>query len=163
MKDFNPKPKGTALEMLPFTIPEELTRGPGRPLDFTPEQLANKFVEFLEWSKQHPIPLGETTINMKGEAFDKYKNAPRMVSINQFLVYIGKSQSWWAMLDTRKQGDKFVILKTRIREYCEGYQIEMASTGLFKENIISRLLGLADKKQMDANFSLTDRPEINIE
>ena len=157
------KPAATVVELLPFTIPEELTRGPGRPLDFTPEQLANKFVGFLEWCRVHPIPLGETTVNMKGESFDKYKNAPRMISIKAFLVFIGKSQSWWGMLDSRKQGDKFVILKTRIREYCESYQIEMASTGLFKENIISRLLGLSDKTQTDATISVDSRPEIIIE
>lgn len=157
------KPAATGVELLPFTIPEELTRGPGRPLDFTPEQLANKFVEFLEWTKVHPIPVGETQVNMKGESFDKYKAMPRMVNIRAFLVFIGKSQSWWAMLDTRKQGDKFVILKTRIREYCESYQIEMASTGLFKENIISRLLGLADKTQTDATINMEVRPEIEID
>ena len=156
------KPAATGVELLPFTIPEELTRGPGRPLDFTPEQLANKFVEFLEWTKVHPIPLGETTVNMKGESFDKYKNAPRMVSIRAFLVYLGKSQEWWSMLNGGKRGDKFLVVKTRIREYCENYQIEMASTGLFKENIVSRLLGLADKTQTDATINVVERPEINI-
>lgn len=149
--------------MLPFTIPDELTRGPGRPLDFTPEQLACKFVEFLEWTKTYPIPVGETQVNAKGDSYDKYKVMPRMVNIRAFLVYIGKSQSWWGMLDSRKQGDKFVILKTRIREYCESYQIEMASTGLFKENIISRLLGLADRTQTDATLNIRERPEIEIE
>ena len=163
MEEFNPKAKAAALELLPFTIPEELTKKAGRPLDFTPEQLADKFVEFLEWCGKHPIPLGETTVNMKGEAFDKYKNAPRMVSINAFLVFIGKSRSWWSMLDQGSKGEKFLVVKTRIREYCESYQVEMASTGLFKENIISRLLGLADKRTEEMSVSLSERPEINIE
>jgi hypothetical protein len=54
------------------------------------------------------------------------------------------------MLDEREEGDKFVTLKSYIRAYCEENQAKLASAGLFKENIISRLLGLADKQAVDA-------------
>ena len=37
-------------------------------------------------------------------------------------------------------------VKAHIKKYCETIQIDMAAAGLLKENIISRLLGLADKK-----------------
>lgn len=151
------------MELLPFTIPEEITKA-GRPLDYTPEQLAYKFVEFLEWCKSHPIPIGKTTVNPKGETFDEIKDAPRMVSVAAFLVYIGKGKSWWAMLDSGERGEEFLTLKSRVREYCENYQVEMASTGLFKENIISRLLGLADKQNAVVEIGESvARPEINIE
>ena len=47
-----------------------------------------------------------------------------------------------------KQGDKFSTLKDSITAYCEDYQKEMAAAGIFNANIISRLLGLADKKEL---------------
>lgn len=148
-------------EVLPFRNPY---KGPGRPLDYTPAELAKKFVEFVSWCQKHPIPLGETTTNKQGDAFYKEKFAPRMVSIGAFIVYLGESRSWWDMLKEREDGEEFVRVKTRIKEFCENYQIEMASTGLFKENIISRLLGLADKQGGFLEVSVNqERPEIVIE
>ena len=47
-----------------------------------------------------------------------------------------------------KHGDKFSVVKAHITEYCEDYQKEMAAAGIFNANIISRLLGLADKKEL---------------
>ena len=32
----------------------------GRPLSYKPRELAEKFVEYIEWAKEHPIVLGET-------------------------------------------------------------------------------------------------------
>jgi len=149
-------------EPLPFINPYAVKKR-GRPLNFTPEQLAYKFAEFVEWCKQHPLPVGEVTTSQKGDKFFKEKNAPRMVSIGAFIVFLGETRSWWDMLGTRDAGEEFVRVKTRIREFCENYQIEMASTGFFKENIISRLLGLADKTNNKVEVDVeSERPVIKI-
>lgn len=123
----------------------------GRPLHFTPKQLAKKFEEYVKWCEDNEIELGERQKGVApGGYVDKtttnYKQ--RLISVHGFLVFIGKSKRWWTELSDGKQGDKFSTLKDSITAYCEDYQKEMAAAGIFNANIISRLLGLADKKEL---------------
>ena len=78
---------------------------------------------------------------------------PRLVSIGGFLVFIGEGSSWWTNLEKRKRKADFIRVKALIRDFCESYQKEMASANIFNGNIISRLLGLADKQQVDAEVN----------
>ena len=66
-----------------------------------------------------------------------------------FLVFIGKTESWWKNLEEGKRAEEFLKVKEKIKNYCENYQKEMAAAGIFKENIISRLLGLKDKQEVE--------------
>lgn len=123
----------------------------GRPLHYTPKQLAEKFEEYVKWCEENEIELGERQKGIaSGGYVDKtttnYKQ--RLISVHGFLVFIGKSKRWWTELSDGKQGDKFSTLKDSITSYCEDYQKEMAAAGIFNANIISRLLGLADKKEL---------------
>ena len=63
-------------------------------------------------------------------------------------MWLGEDDVWWSQLEKGKHGAEFSRVKARVRVYCEEYQKAMASSGVFKENIISRLLGLADKKEV---------------
>lgn len=128
----------------------------GRPLHYTPEELAEKFVEFVKWSEEHPIVVkrtvtGTTTTNATS-SFDReeVEQKPQYISIKGFLVWLGETKDWWDNLDRLQDGAEFISLKTYIRAYCEENQAKLASAGLFKENIISRLLGLADKQAVSA-------------
>lgn len=126
--------------MLPFKSPL------GRPLKYTPKQLAEEFVKYAQWCEDHPLEARVLVNYTKGFS-DTTAYKPRRVSIGGFLVYIGGTWDWWSRLNTRKRGEEFVKVKSSIKEYCETYQKEMASAGLLNANIISRLLGLADKKE----------------
>ena len=125
----------------------------GRPLSYKPKELLEKFVEYVDWAKAHPI---ENTYETSGTSFtgDSYGNTnknlkPRLISIGGFLVHIGKTESWWKNLEDGKRGQEFLKVKENIKTYCESYQKEMAAAGIFKENIISRLLGLKDKQEVE--------------
>lgn len=121
----------------------------GRPLKYTPKELSAKFVEYVAWCKEHPLILTEEEDGFSGDtSFAKKKKVTkeRLISIGQFLVYIGETPSWWTNLETGKQGKAFLKVKESIKNFCEEYQKEMASNGMFNANIISRLLGLADKR-----------------
>ena len=125
----------------------------GRPLAYKPKELLQKFVEYIEWAKAHPI---ENIYETSGTSFsgDSYGNTnknlkPRLISIGGFLVFIGQTESWWSHLEEGKRGEEFFKVKDKIKNYCESYQKEMAAAGIFKENIISRLLGLKDKKEVE--------------
>lgn len=143
------------MEPLNENIYPEVRAQIGRPLKFKPEQLLAKFKEYVQWCKDNPITL-RTTVDAIAANGTHYGNTtteekPRLVSIGGFLVFLGASRQWWDQLDTnRTRQQDFLAVKGFIRDFCEEYQKEMASSGLFNGNIISRLLGLADKKQVEA-------------
>jgi hypothetical protein len=125
----------------------------GRPLKYKPDELLKKFVEYIQWAKEHPI---ENVYQTSGTSYtgDSYGNTnknlkPRLISIGGFLVFIGQTESWWKNLEEGKRAEEFLKVKEKIKNYCESYQKEMAAAGIFKENIISRLLGLKDKKEVE--------------
>ena len=121
-------------------------------MKFKPHELLEKFVEYIEWAKAHPI---ENVYRTSGTSYtgDSYGNTnknlkPRLISIGGFLVFIGQTESWWKNLEEGKRAEEFLKVKEKIKNYCESYQKEMAAAGIFKENIISRLLGLKDKQEV---------------
>lgn len=123
----------------------------GRPLHYSPKQLAEKFEEYVFWCERNEIEIEEEkrgSIGMNRSSETKTIRKQRLISVHGFLVYIGKSKRWWSQLSEGKHGDKFSYLKEAVTDYCEDYQKEMAAAGLFNANIISRLLGLADKKEL---------------
>lgn len=133
-----------AIPLLPF----KYSLG-GRPLHYTPKELAEKFVEFVEWCNANPFNSEQTktTDTIRDEKTETTSTLlVRMVSVGSFLVFLGKTRRWWGELSNGKQGERFSVVKEAITEYCEEYQKEMAATGLLNANIISRLLGLADKR-----------------
>ena len=125
----------------------------GRPLKYKPDELLEKFAEYVTWAKEHPIPIvrkvTSTTTEGKVYGSDTEEHKPRLLSIGGFLVFIGAERSWWDNLNEGKRGEEFLRVKAIIREFCEDYQKEMASAEIFNANIISRLLGLADKKEVE--------------
>lgn len=127
----------------------------GRPLKYKPDELLEKFQEYVTWAKEHPIPIVKNVKNTttKGDSYssDATEHKPRLVSIGGFLVFLGAVREWWDSLDRGKRGEEFSRVKSFIRNYCEDYQKEMASAEIFNANIISRLLGLADKKDITSD------------
>lgn len=126
----------------------------GRPLKFTPDQLWARFISFVEWCDKHPLYIVQRTSGHTGDndfANEVVQTKPRLVSVGGFLIYIGSDWSWYDRLDTREDGEDFIKVKTRIGAFCEQVQKELASSGIYKENIIARLLGLADKQQFSGD------------
>lgn len=132
------------MEMMPVHNPL------GRPLKFKPQELAEKFAEYAQWCHDHPF-FDENRVEYANGNFAASESPkPRRISIGGFLAYLGTDFDWWGRLDIRQDGEDFVKVKRYIKNYCETSQSDMASAGLLKENIISRLLGLADKQAVDA-------------
>lgn len=124
----------------------------GRPPKYTPAQLAEKFAEYVQWCKDNPIELVNRTTYANGNFAENVERKPRYISINGFLVHLGCTDRWWKELEDGKNGGEFSKVKAGAKKYCEEYQVAMASAGALKENIISRLLGLADRKQVEADI-----------
>lgn len=137
-------------ETLPFHNPLG-----GRPLKYTPKKLAEKFLEYVAWCEEHPFKIVNTTKYSNGNSVDNVDTKPRYISVGGFKVFLGVNDVWWSQLDDGIHGEEFSKVKDGIKNFCEQYQIEMASTGQLKENIISRLLGIADKKQVSVGDGVT--------
>lgn len=131
------------MEVIPFKSPL------GKPPKYTPEGLAEKFAEFVQWCKDNPIEIIHTTTYANGNWAEEKETKPRLISLAAFELYAGVTDSWWANIVKAKRGEEYSRVKANIKKMCETYQKEMASAGLFKENIISRLLGLADRQQQE--------------
>ena len=127
----------------------------GRPLKYTPEKLAEKFAKYVDWCRANPINT-HTIATFKDGFADYNTEKPRLVSIDGFLVFLGTDFSWWMHLDDGKRASEFFKVKSYIKTFCESYQKEMASVGVFKENIVSRLLGLADRQKVEASVQTYD-------
>ena len=131
----------------------------GRPLHHTPEELAERFAEYVKWAVEHPIVVKRTATGTSStpaapSSFDREdeEQKPQLISVKGFLVWLGETEDWWKKLDKDSSfAEDFFTLKTYIRAYCEENQAKLASAGLFKENIVSRLLGLADKQNVTAD------------
>ena len=126
----------------------------GRPLKYKPDEMLEKFRDYVSWAKDNPISIEKNVVNTttKGDTYrsDAVETKPRLISIKGFLVFLGAGSDWWQSLDREdaKRKEEFSRVKSFIRDYCENYQSEMASADIFNANIVSRLLGLADKKDI---------------
>lgn len=122
----------------------------GRPLKYTPDELIQKFHEYVQWCKDNPIKVEQREQGLRGNgAVDATKTElkPRFLNLRGFLSFIGGSDVYWSQLEDGKNAEHFSKVKKAIKTYIESYQIEYAATGVFKENIVSRLNGLTDKQE----------------
>lgn len=133
-------------------IPIPKPRRVGRPLDYTPEELDAAFDAYLaEVREEAEAWTRDTTM---GET-QKVEYLQPWISIAGFLMFIDKTETWWSMLETRKDAVEFVKVKTRVRTYVRDYQLAGAASGQYKENIIARLWGLADKQEQTNKVKLS--------
>ena len=125
----------------------------GRPRKYTPKQLVEKFSEYITERMCHPIEIEESKDGATGQNATwekKTRSIPQMLSVADFCVYLGCSRNWWNELP-----DEFLGVKEYISTYIDNFQMKGAAAGVFNANIVSRLLGLADKKQVSAGEGVT--------
>lgn len=124
----------------------------GRPPKYTVKQVAEKFAEYVEWMNAHPYEIETIEKGMTEKGIinkRKVERRARLLTVQGFVSFIGMTREWWKELDNAKTQD-FLPLKAKITDFIEKEQLSGASAGLFKENIVSRLLGLKDKQEIEA-------------
>lgn len=136
------------LDYIPFRNPYKA----GRPLHYTPEELAGKFAEFVEWAQTHPVKVEKHTRRSGTEnssSEDKTEYIPRLISVVMFLNWLGETKNWWTKLSDGVNGEEFFTLKERITQYCFEYQYARAASNQFNANIVARYLGLKDQQEVE--------------
>lgn len=137
---------------VPFNAAKRLR---GRPRKYTPAQLLQEFENYVQDRMAHPLVIEETEVGYVGKSEinkSKTKTIPQLLSIGDFCTHLGTSRNWWNELP-----EDFLGVTTHIRNFIEQYQLKGASAGVFNANIVARLLGLADKKDITSDGKSLDR------
>lgn len=136
----------------------------GRPFKFTPESLELAWQQYFAWCDENPWLKHEQT---KGGGLvaiptsRPYTEAGFCAFHDLGINYI--TQLWEAIKDREDDESKrFSLVITRARAKCYAQKFEGAAVGAFNANIISRDLGMIDKKDITTGgdkitgFKITD-------
>lgn len=150
----------------------------GRKLAYTPEQLVEEFEKYIHSLSDDEMEVETEFRRMRRKGKDesggtdakdiqlrkaKFHRAPK---ITDFVVrWLGKSMSWWNLLDDGKRGKQFFNIKNIITQYCYDVKLDGAVAGIYNPSIIARDIGLKDtirveKHNTDKDMSLD---EVNAE
>ena len=137
---------------LPFW--KQRHRNAGRPKLFeSPEMLREAADEYFEitaarfW-KEQKLSNGGKVVEMK---------ISPPFTLAGFCLFVGASRHWWNEMKAREEKAKdsqFLEVIRYISETIELQQFEGASIGAFNANIISRNLGLVDKKETEVKATV---------
>lgn len=138
------------------TVPfwKQRHRNAGRPKLFeSPGMLREAADEYFEatakrfWNEQK-LTNGGKVVNMK---------ISPPFSIAGFCLYVGASRHWWNEFRKSQElikDSQFLEVIRYISDTVELQQFEGASIGAFNANIISRALGLVDKKETEVKATV---------
>jgi len=134
----------------------EEKRPVGRPKNIeSPEQLWKLFRQYKTWAKENPY-LKQDFVGKDADQVTRKLERP--LSWVGLEVYLFERMIISDLGDYERNKDnryaEFTTIIRAIKAYIEQDQFEGASVGVYKENIIARKLGLADKqeaRQVDKN------------
>ena len=140
----------------------------------TADEFLEQFLEYLSWSENNPIlskkaskredimeqTTDEERKGKRGQVYMESISKRRPLSMYGLCIFLGVSRKWFEMtitnLDekednrTEEEEELFTVL-TQARDFIEMQQFDGACVGEFNANIITRMLGLQDKKDITSN------------
>lgn len=125
----------------------------------SPELLWEAACEYFQWCEDNPL----TTVDYKGKDADKViYELPRAFTLTGLCVFLNCSTEYLRHFEKNNKDSKdFMPIITRIRDVIYTQKFEGAAAGLFKENLISRELGLAEKRENTHNFEQPLFPDVS--
>lgn len=116
----------------------------GRPTKLTPDELMSEFMNYIKWIEENPLC---ETKPMVVDKMVEMVEIPKMrpYSVVGFCLYAGISFSTFVHY---KKNKDFVEVTTYVEETVRTQQISGAASGFLNANIIARLNGLVDKKEV---------------
>ena len=110
-----------------------------------PETFIDKAIEYFDNLEDNHF----NEIDFRGkDATEVILPKVRIPTKDDFALFCGFCE-WKSIEDYKSRSHDFAQVITRVEKAIVTSQIQYASAGFAKENIISRLLGLADKQQID--------------
>lgn len=124
----------------------------GRELIYeSPDALLNEAYKYFEWCEENPWIKNDFIKG--GDMAGSIVGIPtsRPYTIEGLCVYLGICIKTFHNYEER---DDFVQVITHIREVIRQNQIEGACVGAYNSNIVARVLGLANKQEVEASGGL---------
>ena len=128
---------------------ESEKRPVGRPKNIeSPEQLWLLFRQYKTWAKENPY-LRQDFVGKNAREVERELERP--LTFIGFEVYLMERMIINDLADYERNKDgrygEYANIIRAIKAYIEQDQFEGAAVGVYKENIIARKLGLADKQE----------------
>lgn len=138
----------------------------GRPLEYTPMQLAEEFEKYIQSLMGDPIRVSSKFIRQskkqrlmrdldEKQQQERVEEIPRAPHISDFVNrWLGNTMGWWGNLsreEYHKDWQSFLYIKQYISNYVRNVKLNGAYANVFNPSIVARELGLADKQQVDQN------------
>ena len=118
-----------------------------KPIFETEEQLWDACCEYFQWVNDNPLQTVELA-KFQGDAKQVQVPVMRNMSLDGLQIFLDISDQTW--LNYKKKTD-FLGVTEQIDKIIRTYKMDGAISGFFKENIIARELGLADKKEVETS------------
>lgn len=149
----------------------------GRKLAYTPRQIADEFVLYIQDLKNTPIESETSYKRQRAEDEQDNASEPREINIRteryqrppkvmDFVVrWLGMSHQWWYALENGIHGEQYKQVKERIEQYCYDVKFDGAVVGLYSATIIARDLSLRENvnyiQQDAASAQMTEEEKVN--
>lgn len=115
-----------------------------------PNSLWEAACEYFDWCDQNPW-IKKDWVGKDGDEVERETQRP--YTITGFLLYCDANENYWNQFKKADhEGFSWVI--TRIEDVIRTLKFEGAAVGAFNANIISRDLGLADKKAIEGELKV---------
>lgn len=144
----NPFPKGNKLWQI------RQKHGPGFEKFADAQDLYDQACQYFQWSDENPI----IEVEFRGAMAKRIEiPKPRPYTLRALSIYLGINKDWFNHTEKRIQekehkneGDEDMILAiTTIRDIIFTQKFDGAVVGLFNASIISKDLGMIDKKEIE--------------
>jgi hypothetical protein len=131
----------------------------GRPKSYTPVELWKKAIAYFEWVEKNPLK--------EHKVFGtRYKTTvPKMRAMTEkaFCLYAGIDRGTWRNYKSGKVEYKdFFIITEAISDTIYQQKFEGAAADCFNCNIISRDLGLTDKKSVEIDYNNLNEETVDL-
>lgn len=121
----------------------------------TPEDLWEAAVEYFLWADEHPLHKNDSIRN--GDKAGELIQTPvdRPLTIEGMCIFFGvPSQTFVNYASNTGEYKDYFVIATQIKEIIRDQKLSGAVIGNYKENIVARMLGMADKKEVSTNMAV---------
>lgn len=117
----------------------------GRPAKYTPIELWDKFVEYVEWMVGNPAKVERPF----SSGIIVVSNGERPLKLIDFYNYAGIDRKTFASYEEK---DAFLPITTCIRDIIYSQKFDGAARGVFDSNLIARELGIGERLDVAGMF-----------
>jgi hypothetical protein len=130
---------------------------PNVPLRYkTAQDLYDACMEYFDWVEDNPL-LEEKAFHYQGEIIKDSVAKKRMPTISGLIVFLGICNDTWYSYAKRPAHSKIV---NWVNDVIYDWRLSGGAAGLFDPGIVTRILGLAEKRDMTSSDGTMSPPKV---